>query len=142
MSSSRSDRIPRPWLDPICSAADALRVFSLQISKPLCSEVLVMFLDDDGFGGTLVTISGASDPTSLVEIAETMATCAAMHPEIAGIVFATVRPGGGPLIDDDEIWTEVELALDDFDLVLIDWFVIGRDGTVSMRDELGLRPIW
>jgi len=142
MPVSSSGRVPRAHIDPIFSATDAMAVFAAQMSKPLCAETLVMFLDDAGRGSTLVTITDTDDPFQIVDVAEAMAMAANSNPEVSGLVLATVRPGGGVLPGDDELWLEAADVVDEIGLTLIDWLVIGREGAFSPRELLRMASRW
>ena len=142
MPVSSHGRVPRARLDPIFSAGEAMSVFASQMTRPMCAETLVMFLDDSGCGSTLVTVSGTDDPCQIVDIAEAMALSACASPDISSLVLASVRPGGWLLSGDDELWLEAADVVDETGLTLIDWLVIGRHGTVSPREELGMPSRW
>lgn len=139
---STSNRLPQAGLDPICSAGEALAVFALQLSQPLCHETLVMLIDSSGCGLSLVTVSGTTMPDQVVDVADTMAIMLADRLDVSGIVIATVRPRGGVLGDDDTLWFEADAAVESHGLVLYDWLVIGRGGTRSLSDELGVPSRW
>jgi len=142
MPVSSYGRLPRARLDPIYSAAEAMAIFAAQMTKPLRAETLVMYLDDAGRGSTLVTVTGTDDPFQIVEIAETMALSGSSSPDVTGLVLASVRPGGCILPGDDELWLEAADVVDDVGLILVDWLIIGRDGTVSPRELLGMPSRW
>jgi hypothetical protein len=133
---------PRAGVDPICSAGDAMRVFAHQVSRPLCHETLVMFIDATGCGQVLVTVSGTTDPFAVVEVADAMATSAARAHHIAGLVLASVRPHGLLMDDDDELWLESCSVVEEAGLVLFDWLLIGHDEVASMCDLLGEPSGW
>jgi hypothetical protein len=142
MPVSSHGRVPRARLDPIFSATDAIAVFAAQMTRPLRAETLVMFLDDAGRGTTLITVTDTDDPFQIVDIAETMALSGSASPDVSGLVLASVRPGGSVLPGDDELWLEAADVVDELGLILIDWLVIGRDGTVSPRELLGMPSRW
>ena len=142
MPVSSHGRVPRARLDPIFSATDAIAVFAAQMTRPMRAETLVMFLDDVGRGSTLITVTGTDDPFQIVDIAETMALSGSSSPDVSGLVLASVRPGGSVLPGDDELWLEAADVVDELGLILIDWLVIGRDGTVSPRELLGMPSRW
>jgi hypothetical protein len=142
MPISSHGRVPRARLDPIYSAGEAMSVFAAQMSSPLQAETLVMFLDSVGCGSTLVTVTDTDDPFHIVDIAEVMAHTAGSSPDISGIVLASVRPGGGVLPGDDELWLEAADVVDEAGSMLIDWLIIGRDGTISPRELLGMPSRW
>jgi len=140
--SSASNRLPQAGVDPICSAGDALAVFALQLSQPLCHETLVMLIDSSGCGLSLITVSDTTLPHQVVDVADTMAIMLADRPDVSGMVLATVRPRGGVLADDDTLWFEADAVVESQELVLYDWLVIGRGGTRSVVEELGVPSRW
>jgi hypothetical protein len=142
MPASSHHRAPRARIDPILSVELALDVFSMQMSRPMCHETLVMFLDGELRGGTLVSVTGTDDPFQIVEIAETMALTAANVPEVSSMVLATVRPGGRMLTGDDELWLQASDAAAESGLDLVDWLIIGRRGVERPRELLGLPSRW
>lgn len=142
MAVSSYGRAPRARLDPIFTAHDAMAVFRLAMSRPLRHETLVMFLDANDCGSSLVTVTGTDEAFHIVEIAETMALSACDAPDISGLVLATVRPGGCPLPGDDELWLEAADLVADCGLILVDWLIIGRYGTHSPREQLGMPSRW
>ncbi len=142
MPVSSHGRVPRANIDPILTVQDAMAVFDLAISHPLAAETIVMFLDREFRGSCLVTVTETDDPIQVVAIAEAMALSASHEPDITGIVLATVRPGGTMLDDDDDVWFEASDVVESAGLTLIDWLIIGRGGTTSPRQQLGLNSRW
>ena len=144
MFASSSRRVPRAHLDPVCCVDDALAIFNMQITRSMRPDTvtLAMFLDDAWCGSTVVTITDTPDPFQIVEVAEAMAMAGAGNPDIASLVLATVRPSGGPFHDDDELWREAVEVVEQCGLTLIDWFVIGRHGTLSPRALIGAPSRW
>jgi len=142
MPVSSYGRVPRAHIDPIFSAADAMVVFAAQMMRPQRAETLVMFLDEAGRGSTLVTVTGTDDPFQIIEIAETMALSGSSSPNVSGLVLASVRPGSTVLPGDDELWLEASDVVEDIGLILVDWLIIGRGGTYSPRELLGMPSRW
>lgn len=142
MPTSAHGPVPRARIDPIVSGDQALAVFRLAMSHPLCAETLVMFVDHNGCGHDLVSVSGTIEPSHVIDVAETMAMCASVGTDIRGLIMATVRPGGGLVEGDDELWLEAADAVQQTGLVLIEWFVIGRGGVHSPRELLGVPAQW
>ena len=135
-------RVPRARRDPITSAEQALCVFRLAMCHPLSPETLIMFLDSGRRGQELISVSGTAEPTDLIDVADTMAFCASANDDITGLVIATVRPGGGLLPEDDDLWIEADDIVRESGLTLVDWLVIGRSGAQSLRERLGIPPRW
>ena len=135
-------RVLRARLDPVRSVDDALAIFDLQITRPLRAETLVMFLDGNSCGSIIVTVTGTDDPFQIVEVAEAMAMTGSGSPDVAALVLASIRPGGGPCPGDDDLWLEVAEVVEASGLTLIDWFVVGRHGTFSPRELMGVPTRW
>lgn len=154
-------RPPRAGIDPIGDAADALAALSLALHWPLRAETIVMLLDDERRGITLVVVSGTRRPDDVVEVIERLADPAAHGGRVAAIVAASIRPGAGrndletDRVDDDHsdtyrIDADVDRWLEMSDLAaqsgveLVEWFVVGPDrADVSCpRDRLGEPPRW
>jgi hypothetical protein len=142
MSFPSNSRIPRARLDAIVRVDQALAVFRLAMCHPLRPETLVMFLDKNNYGHELVSVSGTTEPFHVIDVASTMALCATGNDELSSLVLATVRPGGGLLPGDDELWFETAHTVEESGLVLIDWLVIGRGGAQSPREMLGIPSRW
>ncbi len=139
---SSHSSMPRAGLDPIRSSIDVLQVFDLQMRRPLGFETLVMFIDHAGCGKSLVSVSGTTEPDSILEVVDTMGMCVPDTAGVTGMVVASVRPGGRILDSDDERWIEANESLDTLGLTLYDWIIIGRSGAISMCSELGLESRW
>lgn len=101
-----------------------------------------MFLDRQHCGHELVSVVDTTEPSHIIQVADTMAFCASANADITGLVIATVRPGGGLLADDDDLWLEAADAVEASGLTLVDWLVIGRGGAKSPRERMGLASRW
>ena len=139
---SATDRIPRMQIDPIHSPSEALVVISRQLARPLTFETVVLFVDSSGCGYSFSRVGGTDQPEMVVSVADTMAMLASGRADISGLVLTSVRPGGGVLPDDDTLWFEADEIVGDHGLVLYDWLVVGRGGTRSLGDELGVPSRW
>jgi DNA repair protein RadC len=142
MFMSSREPVPQARRDPITSPELAMSVFRFAMCRPLHDETLIMFLDDQSRGHELVSVSDTVDPWQVVDIADTMAFCAAGNADISALVVASVRPGGGPLPDDEHRWYEIAEVIEEQGLTLIDWLIIGRGGVHSPRDYLGIPSRW
>src|SRR6476620_441375 len=94
MSVSSFGRMPRAHLDPIVSVEDARAVFAMQMSDPVQDETLVMLLDDQLCGSTLITITDTRSVEQLLHVGEAMAQVASGLPDISAVVIASVRSEG------------------------------------------------
>lgn len=139
--SSRS-RAPRPDIDPIHTADDALALVSAVITQPLVPETISFALDATGRGNTITVVSGTVHPDSVVDVAECLATAAARTARAASIVLATVRPESGMLPGDVDRWLEASATVAQQGLELLEWFVIGPGGPECPRDLLGEPERW
>ena len=139
-------RPPRAGVDQIDSAAAALAVIRLVVHQPLQPEVIVLVLDADRRGRTVVLVDGTDEPDSVLEVVERIAESAADSELGAALVVASVRPGSGPLDGDDERWLEACDLADGVGVELLEWFVISDDtGPTTAwcpRDLLADPPRW
>ena len=141
-------RAPHASVDPIDSARDALAVFDLAVRRPLVFETVVLVLDADRRGRTIVIVDGTVEPDSILAVVERMAESIASGGRPGALVVATCRPGGGPEPGDEDRWLEASDIADDLGVELVEWFVISGDvPTVAAnawcpRDLLGESPRW
>jgi hypothetical protein len=141
-------RLPRADVDPIDSPAAALAIVELAVHRPLTDETVVVVLDAERRGRTVVVVDGTRDADSVLDVVERIAESIAGTGQPGCMVVASVRPGGGPLAGDDELWLEASELADDFGVELLEWFVIGGDrpsiaaAAWCPRDLLGERPRW
>lgn len=139
-------RPPRAGIDPVDSADAALTVIRLAVTRPMRSEVVVLVLDGDRRGRTVVIVDGTDEPDAVVEIVERLAGSLVDAQGAAAIVVASVRPGGGPLDGDGDRWLEASEAAEQAGVELLEWFVISDDlGPPTAwcpRDLLAEPPRW
>lgn len=136
-------RMPRAHLDPIVSVEDALAVFTMQMSDPADDETLVMLLDDQQCGSTLITVTGTHSVRQLLEVAEAMSIVATSMPHISAIVLASVRQQGHTSdLTDPSVWVQLDEIVEEYGLVLIDWLITGPWGVMLPRALLGERSRW
>ncbi len=139
-------RLPRAGIDPVDSADAALAVIRLAVTRPMRSEVVVLVLDGDRRGRTVVIVDGTDEPDAVVEIVERLAESLVDAQGAAAIVVASVRPGGGQLDDDADRWLEASDAAEQAGVELLEWFVISDDlGPPTAwcpRDLLAEPPRW
>ena len=135
-------RFVHPGLAPVISLERALTVFQRTAARPARSETLVIFLEEGGFGHTVVTVSGTTESDQVIDVAETMIQAAICQVDTSGVVIASVRPNGEVLADDDDLWFDLDDMFSDAGLVLMDWLVLGRFGPQSPRELLGLASRW
>ena len=131
---------------PVRCGADALRIISLAVSRPLEAETLVFLLDQRGLGGVITLVSGTTEPDSVLAVAECLARAAEGVDRARAMVLATVRPAAGPggalLPGDVDRWLEASDVVGERGVHLLEWFVIGPAGAECPRDLLGEPQRW
>lgn len=141
-------RLPRAAHDPIDSARSALAVVDLALRRPLTDETIVLVLDHDRRGRTIVVVDGTAEPDAVLDVVERVAGSIAATGRPGCVIVATVRPDGGPQPGDADRWLEASDIADDLGVELVEWFVVGGDRpSVSAhascpRDLLGEVPRW
>ena len=129
--------------DPIRSSADAMRVVSMAIQRPLQAETIAFFLDESNRSDTITIVSGTTDPDSVVAIAECMGMVGGQVPNLCGLVLASVRPDAPGLLPGDiDRWLDAESVAEAHGIELVEWFVVTPGGTVSPRDLIGEPERW
>jgi len=127
---------------PVRCAADALRVLRLAVTLPPQPETLAFVLDPQGVGGVITLVSGTVRADSVLAVAECIAMAAEQVPQAAGLVLATVRPGGGVEPGDVDRWLEASHLVHARGLQLLEWFVIAEGYGCCPRDLLGEPERW
>ena len=142
--SLRRDRRP----PPVRSAADALEVVALAMSRPPRPETIGFALDDDGRGDMVMIVDGTTRPEAVVDMVELLAD-AAVAGHGSGLVVASVRPvppSGTDLagIADADIdrWLDASDVAADRGIELLEWFVVGPGGITCPREMFGEPPRW
>ena len=139
-------RVPRAGVDPIDSASSAMSVLSLAVHRPLTPETIVLLLDDERRGVSIVVVDGTDDPNAVVLVVECLAEAVAEATPATSLVVASVRPGDGVLDDDPDRWLEASDVAAQRGVELVEWFVFDGDddalGVHCPRDDLGERPRW
>src|SRR5215213_5335162 len=129
-------RPPRAHIDPIADASDALLLFSLAMHLPMQPEVIAFLLDDAGRGGTIVVVTDAASPDSVLGVVETLSMAAAADATMCRLVVASVRPDGATRPGDIDRWLEASAIAEIHGIELVEWFVIGPAGPECPRDLL------
>lgn len=139
-------RTPRAGIDRLEGAAAALAVIGLALHHPLTAETIVLVLDAEHRGRTIVVVEGTDLPDAVVDVCERLAVAASVGSsggdDGGALVVATVRPAGGPLPGDDERWLEASDVTEHVGVELLEWFVIGPGGISCPRDLLAEPPRW
>lgn len=139
--------LPRAGLDPIDSAA-AADLLAHAIQRPFRHETIVLLLDAERRGISVVVVDATSDPDSVVEIVELLASPGVGDGRVGAMVVGTVRSDEGTSSVDAELghdverWMELSEIADQSGVELIEWFVVGPGGVRCPRDQLGEPPRW
>ena len=136
-------RLPRAGIDPIDSEFMALSMLSLMIDAPMRSETVVMLLDHEHRGISLLVVSRTVPFDSLFDVLDVVIQ--SQHPELGAIVVATIRPPtpGVPDLDEHDVdrWLEATEMVEDAGLELLEWYVIGANVNCP-RDLVPEPPRW
>jgi len=140
-------RVPRAGLDVIDAAEPALAVIRLAMTRPTVDETVVLILDGEHRGRSVVVVDGTVEPDAVLDVVERLADAVAVTGEPGALVVATVRPGGCLLRDDGDRWMEASQLAELVGVDLLEWFVMGDGATSSLavwcpRDLLAEPPRW
>ena len=139
-------RAPRAGVDVIDHASAALAVVQVALSPSPVDETIVLVLDDEHRGRSVVIVDGTVDPDAVLEVVERLAESIAAAGVAGALVVATVRPGGGPLPADADRWLEASELAEQAGIELLEWFVISDVGHPATawcpRDLLAEPPRW
>jgi len=132
--------------EPIVDATDALGVIALALSSdPGPGETVVLVLDAERCGHTILVVGGTDHPDALLEVADTIAAAASTRQDGMSIVVASVRPEHALEPADIDRWLEASDRLAQAGAELVEWFVISGTACVDAvcpRDLLGESPRW
>ena len=132
--------------EPIVDATDALGVIALAVSPdPGPGETIVIVLDAERCGHTILVVGGTDHPDALLEVVDTIAAAALTHQDGMSIVIASVRPRHALEPADIDRWLEASDRLARAGAELVEWFVISGISCVDAvcpRDLLGEPPRW
>lgn len=127
---------------PVRSATGALQLIEAAATRPLVHETIAFLLDHDGFGSTLLCVSGTDRPDAMLGVVECVARAGEGIARLASIVVASIRPAGGLVPGDVDRWLEASDLADQHGLRLVEWFVIGPNGPECPRDLIGEPERW
>ena len=130
-------RIPRGYIDPIESRADALAVLSL--AAPFGHDTVAILLDTERRGIGIVVVTGTTDPDAIFGVIDVCVH--SQYRDIGGLILATGRPGGDMQAADRDRWIEATMHCDDGGIELVEWFIIGEH-IACPRDLAGEPPRW
>jgi hypothetical protein len=124
------------------SADAALAVISAAIDRPHQPQVIVLVLDGDLRGHTVVVVDGTDSPDAVVEVVELVAEGAAEAARPATLVVAAVRPTYSALPGDADRWLELCEIAETHGCEIVEWFVFSDDVAWCPRDLLAEPPRW
>lgn len=130
--------IPRPGIDPISCADDALAVLAL--GAPYGDDTVAIVLDERRCGTSVLVVHDTLDADALFDVID--ACVMAASEDDAAIVLASSRPDGEMVGDDAMRWMEASDQCRAGGLELLEWFVIGRRGPTCPRELFGEPPRW
>ncbi len=123
-----SHRFPSADRDPIDDVTARL-LFDSVLAVPRRPETIVVLLDHDRRGRSIINVDQTDDPDAVLEVAELSIALADGSPAIGGALIATVRPAGRDDLDDVERWLDLDERFALAGIELVEWYVYGR--TVS-----------
>jgi hypothetical protein len=133
---------PSSALPVVDSAEAALATIIRAAHEPARPEVIVILLDPDLVGHTIVVVDGATSPDAVIETMEVMTEAAAEAGREQSFVVASIRPGDGVLPGDVDRWIELSDLADTHGCELLEWFVISDQVAWCPRDFLIEPPRW
>ena len=135
-------RLPRARIDPITDGASALRLVRAAVATPTRAETLVVLLDDEHRGLTIVSVDGTDQPDHVLEVIECFTRPELVESGVGAIIVASVRPSDEcARADDADRWFELCDTAEQAGVELLEWFVIGRSVRCP-RDLVGVPPRW
>lgn len=133
--------LPVAGVDRIEDAAVALALIDSFASDPSAHETLVILLDAEHRGTTIVNIDGTTEHDSVLRVADYVTERAHGADDVSAAIIATFRPGGSDELDDLERWLTIDEQLAMVGVELVEWFVIGRSVSCP-RSLLGDPTRW
>lgn len=137
MFSSSVIDIPRPFIDPVESAAQALAIASLVVHRPRRDQTLVLLLDVGRRGVGIIDFH-ALDHSVMHLI---VGACCAVE-AVASVVVVSTRHGGTVTVGDIDLHARLSFALAAAGYDLVDWIVCGRGGIYCPRTVIGAADPW
>jgi len=141
MSLHSARRIPAARIDPINSEFEALAVASIAVSWPPRAQTIVILLDSERRGLTIVCVNDTADPDAMFEVLDRCFLSPDLE-EFAALVLVTVRPGGSVEPNDVDRWFEASDECELVGLELVEWFVVVDRAILCPRVLIGESPRW
>lgn len=137
----RVHRVPRARIDPIDNRRSALALIFELINPEIRPETIIVLLDHQRRGLSIVVVSGANDAHTLLPTVEMIVEQAHRRDEVGGVLLASVRPGADADDHDRGRWVEATDLCEQVGLELVEWFVLGRR-VICPRELCGEPPRW
>ena len=96
-----SHRFPHADRDPIDDSTARL-LFESTLAIPRRPETVVVLLDHDRRGRSILNVDRTDHPDAVLDVAELSIALADGSPAVSGALIASVRPAGGDKLDDVE----------------------------------------
>lgn len=119
-----SHRFPSAGVDVIDDAAARLLLGAARAVPPRC-ETIVVLLDHDRCGHSIISVDGTCDADAIIDVAELVLTVAATSAGIGAVILGSVRPAGTDDLDDVERWLELDQCFSSAGIDLVEWYVFG-----------------
>jgi hypothetical protein len=136
-------RVPRAGVDPIDSERAALAVINMVLEPPLRHDTVVITLDRERRGRSLVVVHETELHDALFGVLDMVVGLD--DDELDAFIVATVRPPvpGVPDLDflDVDRWILASELVESSGLELVEWFVVGA-GVSCPRKLLPDPPRW
>lgn len=120
-----SHRFPYADRDPIDDATARL-LFESALAIPRRPETVVVLLDHERRGRSIINVDGTGDPDAVLDVAELSIRMAAGLRAVGGALVASVRPAGADDLDDVERWLELDERFAVAGIELVEWYIYGR----------------
>jgi hypothetical protein len=125
----------------LANSAQALEFIDLLMTRDQPGSLAIM-MEDNGRPGTCVAVDGGGDPDGVFSVSSCITRVCERTPQIAAVILASVRPAYPPDSADIDRWFDLA---DEFGLIgveLLEWFVVGPDFAIGMREMTGCVPAW
>lgn len=119
----RTPRDPNRRLRLIDGLDAAIRNISLAIAWPLRLETIVLLLDADHVGHTIVVVDGCSSPEAVLDVAEYLDRRRPGVGPLESLVICSVRPGGSMRPADVQLWRDLDTRFTAVGIELLEWIV-------------------
>lgn len=134
-------RLPIADVDTIDDPALALALIGAVASDPPVHETLVILLDAEHRGCTIMNIDATVDNDSVLHVADHIIERGHLIDDVGAVIIASMRPGSGDELDDIDRWLTIDEQLSLVGIELVEWFVIGRSVSCP-RALLGEASRW